>query len=803
MAIFLAVALIAPVSAQEAPTDPGVRSLTPDEEATLSENAESFQFQSEVSRLMKLIINSLYKTRDIFLRELISNASDALDKIRFISLTDKSAMSANTNLNISILADAQNKVLVITDTGIGMTRKQLQDNLGTIAKSGTSEFLAAFEDDKADMNLIGQFGVGFYSVFLVAEKVTVASKSNDDPDQWIWESAAVADFKIAKDPRGNTLGRGTQITLHIKDDATEYLQEAKLKSLVGKYSEFIQFPIYQSASYEETVPVPDDDELDTDKDEADKVDAEAEIEDFFDEEKEKKPKAVTVTRQKWDLMNTQKPIWTREPKEVEETEYSDFYKTFFKDTEDPTSHLHFKAEGDVEFRSIIFIPRRAPAEMYARIAETVSSVKLFVKRVFITDELVDFLPRYLHFLKVVVDAEDVPLNVSRETLQQHRTLRLIQKRIVKKALELLAALTENAEKYRNFMKQFGSMLKLGAIEDKKNQDRISKLLRFESSKSNFTSLQEYVDGMKEGQTNIFFLAGIDDKELKASPFAERLIARGYEVLYFSEPIDEIMVQHMPTFSGKTFQNIAKEGLKFGDESESETEETEALNERFKPLADFVLGVLKEDIEKVVVSNRLTTSPCALVANSIGWTGNMEKIMNAQQVKSGDDAMRMIVSTQKKIMEINPKHPLIEGLLTKVSNETPGEEMTELINVLYDTTVIRSGFNLKDTPSYASRVEKILRANLGVDLEAQPVIVEEPAKDRQTEAEMPDEPEKKETVVPLPVDIDDDDDEDLLAGDIRGGVRGGEQKVFDMGGKSIDDLFDDLMDDDDTPRKDEL
>ncbi|CAG8436202.1 8023_t:CDS:10 [Ambispora gerdemannii] len=679
------------------------QALTDEETEKLKATEEKFEFQTEVSRLMKLIINSLYKTREIFLRELISNASDAIDKIRFLALTDPNALKATPNLNITILADKENRRLVITDSGVGMTKKQLKENLGTIAKSGTSEFLDAIDKKNADMNLIGQFGVGFYSVFLVADKVTVTSKHNDEDKQYVWVSQAVNDFSISEDPRGNTLGRGTQIVLHIKEDASEFLEEKTLNELIKKYSEFINFPIYLWSTKEE--------EIEIDSEDASKS-------------------------KQWSLMNDQKPIWVRDPKEVTDKEYEEFYASFTKDAGGkPLTWIHFKAEGEVDFRSIIYIPSKAPQDLFKKAEDFVRNIKLFVKRVFITDEFVDFIPKYLQFIRAIVDADDLPLNVSRETLQQHKTLVLIKKRIIKKILDMISTLTQDEEKYTTFIKEYGTSLKLGAIEDDRNRKKVAKLLRFPSSykPGNLTSLDEYISRMKKGQTKIYVMTGGSIEEIKQSPFLERLQARGYEVLYLAEPIDEMLIQHMPGYDGKTFQNVAKGDLKFGDETDESKEEFEKTKLEFVRLQDWMQATLIEFVEKVEISKRLTSSPCAIVAQEWGWTGNMEKIMSSQTFKQEDDVMQSFFAKQKKILEINPKHPLILTLLKKANDEDFDDTAREATFILYETALIRSGYTLKDNLGFATRVEKILRSNLGVNLDAKAVINEAPAPELDEEA----------------------------------------------------------------------
>ncbi|KAG0273244.1 hypothetical protein BGZ95_010936 [Linnemannia exigua] len=738
---FLLLSIIAAISvvAAEAPAaqaafnQPGEKVALPDNFAFDNQQpqiiqGEKFQFQTEVSRLMNIVINSLYKQPEIFLRELISNGSDALDKIRFQSLTDSAALESNPNLNVTIAVHKDKRIITITDTGIGMTKEDLQKNLGTIAKSGTSEFLETLSGDKADMDLIGKFGVGFYSVFLVADKVRVTSKNNND-EQYIWESTAVDDFTIAKDPAGNTLGRGTQIAIHLKEGQDQYLDDAKIQQLVSKYSEFINFPIYLRRTKTKTVDAETPKEVDSDDSEEPKVE---------DAKDETPATPVTVTYQEDDLMNSNKPIWIRDPKSVTETEYQEFYSVLTREPDATAmAYSHFRAEGDVEFKAIMYIPKKAPKDLFQRVDTAHSNVKLYVKRVFITDDSADFLPRWLGFLKVIVDAEDAPLNVSRETVQSNKSIKSIHKHLVKKMFDLLKTLSQDEDKYAEFIKEYGTSLKLGALEDRAHVKKIGRLLRYRSSDSEkYTSLEKYVSRMKKGQKDIFYFTGANVEEIQQSPFVESLLARGYEVLYMDDPIDEIVLQHLANFEGKSFQNVAKSSLKLGDEDTDAASE-KALEEKFLPLLDWMQATLLNDIEKVRVSKRLTTSPAALVASDFGWTANMERLMEGQAKQNKDAAMHQFMKSQKKILEINPGHPLIIGMLERASKDPKGFEQDkhfqEMAKVLYDITLVRSGYTLKEgVKAFAGRVENMLRVNLGVDEAAEAVFEVPQAEDRDQE-----------------------------------------------------------------------
>ncbi|KAL8514741.1 hypothetical protein ACS0TY_013719 [Phlomoides rotata] len=524
---------------------------------TLRTNAEKFEFQAEVSRLMDIIINSLYSNKDIFLRELISNASDALDKIRFLSLTDKEVLGEgdNAKLEIQIKLDKEKKILSIRDRGIGMTKEDLIKNLGTIAKSGTSAFVEKMQTS-GDLNLIGQFGVGFYSVYLVADYVEVISKHNDDK-QYVWESKADGAFAISEDEWNEPLGRGTEIRLHLRDEAQEYLDEFKLKELVKKYSEFINFPIHLWATKEVDEEVPADEDDSSDDEETSESKSSEEEEEEEDAEKEdKKPKTKTVkkTTHEWELLNDMKAIWLRNPKEVTDEEYTKFYHSLAKDfgDEKPLAWSHFTAEGDVEFKAVLFVPPKAPSDLYESYYNSnKSNLKLYVRRVFISDEFDELLPKYLNFLMGLVDSDTLPLNVSREMLQQHSSLKTIKKKLIRKALDMIRKIAEedpdessdkkdieessddNEKKgqYAKFWNEFGKSIKLGIIEDATNRNRLAKLLRFETTKSDgkLTSLDQYISRMKSGQKDIFYITGTSKEQLEKSPFLERLTKKNYEV----------------------------------------------------------------------------------------------------------------------------------------------------------------------------------------------------------------------------------------------------------------------------------
>lgn len=698
--------------------------LSPDDMQKLNDASTKQEFQAEVNRLMNIIIHSLYKNKEIFLRELISNSADALDKIRLASLTDKSALGDNEVLDIKIRPDKENRAIHIIDSGIGMTEAELKRNLGTIAKSGTAEFLeklTSSQSAEGQSDLIGQFGVGFYSSFLIADEVIVTSKHNND-SQFIWSSDSHS-FNVVKDPRGNTLGRGTVVTLRLKEEAEDFLEEKTLEDLVKKYSQFINFPIYlwSDKTVEKEVPLEEGEE----EEEAEKPDEEKEAEEKSDdaEVEEEKPKTKTVseTFKDWVLMNNIKPIWMRKPSDISDEEYIEFYKSITKDWDEPLTWIHFTAEGEVTFRALLYVPKRPPKDlMSTQVDDVADGIKLYVRRVFITDDFRDMMPRYLSFSRGVVDSDDLPLNIGRETLQQHKLLKVIKKKLVRKTLDMLRKLSE--EKYTAFYKEFSTHLKLGVIDDHSNRNRIAKMVRYQSSRhpTELTSLVSYIDRMKSNQDLIFYNTGQSRQEVENSPFVERLLKRGYEVLYLTEAIDEYTMQSLPEFDGKKFQHVAKEGLKL-DESEGLKAKREALKEEFEPLTTWLTETaLKESVEKVELSERLSSSPCALVAKAYGWSGNFERIRKAQAYARSDDPSNSWYAEQKKILEINPGHPIIRELLARVKEDPANDVALDTAQLLYDTTVLRSGYELSNKASFAERLERAIRDSLSVSPDAQVV-----------------------------------------------------------------------------------
>ncbi|KAF4359331.1 hypothetical protein F8388_021883 [Cannabis sativa] len=661
--------------------------------------AEKYEYQAEVSRLMDLIVNSLYSNKELELEDCYSpcwqaqgavalcsgpglallvleqdNASDALDKLRFLSVTEPQLLKDAADLDIRIQTDKDNGIITITDSGIGMTRQDLIDCLGTIAQSGTAKFLKALKDSKdagGDNNLIGQFGVGFYSAFLVADRVVVSTKSPKSDKQYVWEGEANASaytIREETDPE-NLIPRGTRLTLYLKRDDKGFAHPERIQKLVKNYSQFVSFPIYtwQEKGYTKEVEV-DEDPTEAKKDEQDEK-----------TEKKKKTKTVVEKYWDWDLTNETQPLWLRSPKDVTTEDYNEFYKKTFN--EERSNICSVGPGGEVEFRSILFVPAISPTGKDDLVNPKTKNIRLHVKRVFISDDFDgELFPRYLSFVKGVVDSNDLPLNVSREILQESRIVRIMRKRLVRKAFDMILgiSLSENREDYEKFWENFGKFLKLGCIEDRENHKRIAPLLRFFSSQSDeeLISLDEYVENMKPEQKNIYYIASDSLTSAKNTPFLEKLLEKDLEVLFLVDPIDEVAVQNLKSYKDKNFVDISKEDLDLGEKNEEKEKE---IKQEFGQTCDWIKKHLGDKVASVQISNRLSASPCVLVSGKFGWSANMERLMKSQTM--GDNSSLEYMRGRRAASRSNPND----------------EEALRAIDLLYDTALVSSGYT-PDNPA---------------------------------------------------------------------------------------------------------
>ena len=716
------------------------------------EAPETYSFQAEINQLLSLIINTFYTNKDVFMRELISNASDALNKARFNrsradAASEEAASKVDHEYCVRIVGDDKANTLTIFDSGVGMTKQELIDNLGTVAQSGTKSFMQKILDggggeggDSVGSNvdsMIGQFGVGFYSAYLIADRVSVTTKSaagGGDGDGWhTWDSTANGTFTIGKaeapPPCGVGVAHGTSIVLHLKETALEYLKGDRITGLIQTYSQFIQYPIYLQVTRSREVEDKDENDDSADKkDEAEKEDEaeeedeaekegkvedkdEVTVEDVTEEERERekngdkgddatddgKKKLRVETYFEWEMQNEQKPIWVRSADEVTDEEHCSFYKSITKDWDGPLCWRHIAAEGALDFKGVIYVPKRAPFDLYD--SNKKHSIKLYVKRVFVMDETNELVPEWLKFLRGLVDSEDLPLNISRELLQKNQIVKLIQKNLVKKCIEMFTEMAdERHEDYATFYNNYSKCIKLGVTDESKHKDRLLKLLRYTTSVSfhsddeklmvdgkkdaQMVSLDKYVGRMKEGQKGIYFITGETDKIIDESPFIEKLKNAGIEVLYMSDPMDEYVMQGLKEYDGRKFISCTRGGedMNIDEDAESDAEAAKAAKAaeeaRLKPLCERIRTVLGNQVDSVLVGSRLVESPCCLVASQYGWTANMERIMRAQALR---DNSRSEFMSARKIMEINPTHRIIEDLvarLERIKGETAGQAQTQ-------------------------------------------------------------------------------------------------------------------------------
>ena len=633
---------------------------------TVEAHKETMEFQTEVRQLLQLMINSLYSNKEIFLRELVSNASDACDKLRFEALSDDALMEGDSELTIIVEFDKEARTITISDNGIGMNRQEVIDNIGTIAKSGTKQFFEALSGDQAnDANLIGQFGVGFYSAFIVADKVTVETRpAGSTAEHGVrWESAGEGDFSLETIEKAS---RGTSVILHLREDADEFLDGHRLRHIIRTYSDHISLPIKM---WSEPVPPMGDDDKD-------KETPEPELE----------------------MVNSASALWARPKNEITEEEYNEFYKHVGHDFQDPLCHVHSRVEGNVEYTSLLYVPSKAPFDLWDRNSQ--HGIKLYVRRVFIMDDAEQLMPQYLRFVRGVVDSLDLPLNVSREILQHNKAIDSIRSGSVKKVLSMLESLAKNdPEKYSTFWNEFGRVMKEGPAEDSANKDKIAKLLRFATTKTDdeaqTVSLQEYVERMPEGQDKIYYITADSFKAAKNSPHLEVFRNKGIEVLLLGERVDEWLVSALTEFDGKPLQSVAKGDLDLGDlEDKEEKEKQKVVEEENKDFVERIKEALGDSVKEVRVTHRLTSTPACLVSDEHDMSGNLERILR----EAGQE-----IPTMKPILEINPDHALVEML----KQQSDKELFTDWSSILFDQALLSEGGQLEDPAGFVTRLNAML------------------------------------------------------------------------------------------------
>lgn len=658
---------------------------------------ETHGFQTEVKQLLHLMIHSLYSNREIFLRELVSNASDAADKLRFLALNDPKLLEGDQDLRIRVTFDEAKGTLTVSDNGIGMSKDEVMENLGTIAKSGTARFLENLSgDQRTDSQLIGKFGVGFYSVFIVAKSVDVYTRKAGLPSTEAvhWHSAGEGEFEISATEKAD---RGTEIVLKLRDDCKEFANNWKLRSIINKYSDHIALPI-------EMLKVNVGDDMEDLEDDAGLEDsAEGSQETSTDDKPaEKTKKAKKAKKEKaapeFEKINQATALWTRSKGDVKDEDYIEFYKHVSHDFEEPLEWTHNKVEGKLDYTSLLFVPKRAPYDLYNR--EMPKGLKLYVQRVFILDDAEQFLPLYLRFIKGVIDSNDLSLNVSRELLQQDKQVESMKSAVTKRVLDMLGKLaTNDPEKYQTFWNAFGSVLKEGPAEDMSNRDKIAGLLRFssthETQEKQTVALADYVSRMKEDQTKIYYLIGDTFNAAKNSPHLEIFRKKGIEVLLMADRIDEWMMNYLHEFDGKHMQNVAKTNL--DDENlldEEEKKQQETVANEHKDLVERLKKSLESEVSDVKITHRLTESPACLVLNSFDMGIQMREIMKAAG---------QAVPESKPILEINPNHPLIE----QMEKENQDDRFNDLSMVVFEQASLAEGGSLKDPADYVRRMNKLL------------------------------------------------------------------------------------------------
>lgn len=639
---------------------------------TVEAKKETLGFQTEVKHLLHLMIHSLYSNKEIFLRELISNGSDAADKLRFEALSNDGLYEGDSELAIRIAFDKDERTVTISDSGIGMTREEVQDHIGTIAKSGTKQFFEKMTGDEAkDSELIGQFGVGFYSAFIVADKVTLTTRKAGEKEAVQWVSAGEGDYTIETVEKEK---RGTEIVLHLKEGEEEFLDGYRLRSIVTKFSDHISLPIIMEK------------EIPAETDEDGKETAPARVED--------------------ETVNSASALWTKSKEDISDEEYNEFYKHVGHDFQDPLTHIHSKVEGTNEYTLLLYVPARAPFDLWDRDAK--HGVKLYIRKVFVTDDAEQLMPRYLRFVRGVIDTDSLPLNVSREILQQSKKISTIKAGAVKKVLGLLKTMSADAEVYEKFWAEFGNVIKEGVIEDHKNKDAIAKLLRFSSTHTDAAkqdvALADYVERMQEGQEKIYYVTADSFSAAKNSPHLEVFRKKGIEVLLMADRVDEWLISNLTEFDGKQLQSVAKGELDLDKlDSEEEKKEKEETSKDFESILTQMKEVLGDKVSEVRVTNRLTDSPACLVTGENDMSLNMERIMK----EAGQSMNMMGMGGTKPIFEINPTHALV----TSIKDEQDDERFADITNILFDQAILSEGGHLEDPAAFVHKLNGVLQGLL--------------------------------------------------------------------------------------------
>jgi heat shock protein beta len=743
--------------------------------------------------MLDIVVNSLYQNKDVFLRELISNASDALDKIRFLSVTKPKYLEQEDKLEVQIEYDPNHNSLVVRDTGLGMTHDEMVSNLGTVARSGTTKFMQALKEkgentSSGEISQIGQFGVGFYSAFLVSDRIQVASKHPDSDVQFVWTSTnGASEFTVFPDPRGTTLTRGTEITLFLKEDCVEYADENRLRDLAKHYSEFVTHPIRLRTIDVVEVEVEDDEEAVEEKkeDEEKKTDEDdlevSEEEDATEEEQEKPKITKEVTTYDWEILNGNPAVWTRSKEDITDEEYQAFWKVVSKEeTSDAEIWTHFNAEGNINFKSILYLPHEIPERYRYGNQNAGGGINLYVRKVLISHEF-ELLPTYLGFISGVVDSDDLPLNVNRETLQESKIIQVIKKKVVRKSLDMIRQFIKESDdemaaeaskeeteddvdveqpkkenKYIEWYKKFAPSLKMGVMEDEPNRAKLMKFLRYQSTTSDddWVGLEKYVEGMKDWQKDIYYIAAVDKETAVKSQFLEPFHEKGIEVLYCTDTVDEYMIQQIRDFSGKKFLNIASESVKFNDEEDKDlaTRREKFYKEQFKPLTKWLKKLYGPSVMRVVISKRLGKSPAIASSSEHGHSANMERIMRAQAFNHGQSTLATMAM---KILEVNPRHPLVIKLLEGCPSEDDEEglvssEIVDAAWILHEMALLNGGFPLTDPSGHTMRLTRYLQSTLEVDslaLAAEPdlTVIEEEAPEEKPKGGSP------EDAIPLTPD----------------------------------------------------